>query len=208
MMVQPMLLPMIRLRLALAICAVPLVLPMALGAQRNNSSDVTGLGITSSSPAGGVYVPALQRVSVPVADGGNVSAPTSARLEQAVVTLQERLSAGALRSLGGATISADQQRTLRAIFTTESRGQALDVLRANLAPMLDVANAPLLNALMTALGDMGTFPTPRNVALAVDRFNAMVDASKPEALAAPGPTLVALHAALTQLARGTSVSPP
>lgn len=197
--------PVLVLAARVAPAVLSALLPALLQAQRNNGSDVTGLGITSSAPAGAVFVPATRLVPLPVAEGGTVSAPTSARFEQAVITLQQRLSAGAVQSLTGAPLSADLQRTLRGLFDPASRPAALDALRLGLAPMVPAGSSELA-ALLTSLADLGALATPRNVALAIDRFNAFVDAARPDALGTPGPAFTGLHAALMALGRDASLA--
>jgi hypothetical protein len=192
---------MITPRTLLALCALGLAHPAL--AQRNNASDATGVGLTGSTAVGAVFAPTVARVEVPIADAGNVSAPMQVRLSVSVTSLQQRLEAGALTSLNGIAAPAAIQQQLRALFSPTTRSEVLVQLQADLAR--GVPNQPALAArLAEALSDVAAFATPRNVALAIDRFNALVADAEPSYLRAMPPVLSGVHAMLQTLGAGAS----
>jgi hypothetical protein len=182
----------------------PAVTPLA--AQRNNSSDATGVGVTGSTSVGAVFTPQTGRVEVPIADAnaatGNgavaAGAPAQARITVSVTSLQQQLEVGALRSLNGVLTSAAVQAQLRALFSPTTRVEAMNALQTALTPGTP-DNPALAARFVESLGDIGGFATPRNVALAIDRLNDFIASAEPSFLASPPPALVAVHAMLQVL---------
>ncbi len=159
-----------------------------LAAQNINNSSQAGTQITISTVSG-------------IFGGGSGSAGGLGSIAVANLVTPTSLSASISPLTGGAPTVAAAVAVNNLI--AGSPGQQI-AAATQMAGQLSAAglNGPAAVALLKAMAGLGRGATPAKIAGAISAYNALVASAPASALQSPPPALVAIHAALTALARG------
>ena len=179
-----------------------------LAAQRNNSSDVSGVSVTGSAIVSGNFVapPAPRPIQVTTELGTPFTAD---RIRALGATVENQMTAGTFTGADGAALPPDVQIIVLGVLKSGITGAGLS---ANALRDLLAEGAPghvdAAVALVDALIAMGTTPTVPAVATAVRAFNAYVGVARPEFLTSPPAEFRAVHAVIMLYAGAVTEARP
>lgn len=173
---------------------------------QTNQSDITGAITTTSDLAGGTFSSSQNNSVVTT----YTSPQVSAAVQQAAATVSTQLSGGALpvaaSDISGASIPAATQQSLQNLITgtgdVAAVSSQIELALINAVGVASTAeNAALVRTLTSSLQGIvgGASVTAPELRAAVEAYNAVIDASSGETLAAPPPELLAIRAVLSRL---------